>query len=125
MKDSASNSDLASLILDPSSFILPPSLLDPLHLPADVLDRSVLNAQLDAGRAVKAPSERFGEDFDKGSFEQGDLLLVDRRLAERRGHHGLKNRAVVVIFQDIILYILCRLVGPIARFRPDFPSYIR
>jgi hypothetical protein len=108
---------LRSLVIHPSSFnIHPSSLLDPLHPPPDVLDRSILHAELDADRAMETPAERFSEDFGQRSFEQGDLLLVDRRLAERRGHHGVKNRAVVVIFQYIILCILCRLVGHTARF---------
>jgi len=85
-----------------SSFILRPSSFDPFHLAADVLDRPILNAELDRRRPVEIPPQHFGEDLAEGRFGPGDLLVVDRRLAER-GRHGVHGTKEMAIFQDRIL----------------------
>ena len=43
--------------------IVSSSPLDPFDFPADTLNRSILNHELHAGRAEKAPPEHLGQQF--------------------------------------------------------------
>jgi hypothetical protein len=61
-------------------------LLDPLHHAADVLDRSVLNAQFNGGSSEETAAQRLGQDFRHGRFELRQLLCVASCCAVR--DHG-------------------------------------
>ena len=58
-------------------------LFNPLRLAANVLDRPVLNAQLDGGRTEEAASQRLGEHLRQRRFQLRHFLRVRRCLAGR------------------------------------------
>lgn len=51
-------------------------LFDPFNPATDMLDRSVLYAQLDGGRAEETSLESFGEDLGQRRFELCHFLRV-------------------------------------------------
>ena len=71
-----------------ASFILPPSSLSFYSLdgPADVLNRAVLNGQLDRRFPVKPAPQRRSQQLRQGDFHLAQLHAVPIRLLDRR--HG-------------------------------------